>query len=187
MAQLRIERVLALPAPEELIASTMYIVKGAGVTEAELYFTGIEPTDIRHLPTNAEIEQKIDNAVGSFSNIKVVQTIADRDALEPDRTVLVMVLDATGDPSVKSGSALYIYNPFDTTWYKVAEYESLDLDLTWDAIQGRPDSTPAEIDAAVAATHTHENMRVLDLLGEENGQLTYDGKVVGNFVSVAEW
>lgn len=54
--------------------------------------------------------------------------IAGRDALTPEqRAGLVMVIDASADPTVGSGAALYGY---DTDWIKISEYESLEMDLT---------------------------------------------------------
>ena len=83
---------------------------------------------------------------------------------------LVMVLDASDDPTVASGWAIYrrLANASDlstlSAWQKVAEAESLDVTVTWDNISGKPNSTPAAIDQAVAHDHTHENKTVLDAL-----------------------
>jgi hypothetical protein len=38
--------------------------------------------------------------------------------------------------------------------------------------------TGAQMEAAFAASHSHENNAVLDKLGETDGQLTIDGKPV---------
>lgn len=187
MTQIRIARVLALPAQNELTASTMYIVQGSAAAEAQLYFTGTDASNVRHLPTNAEIDQKISTAIDGFSDMQVVPTIADRDALALTRTTLVLVLDATADSTVTNGSALYVYDFANTTWHKVSEYESLDLTLTWDAIQGRPESSVAAIDDAVAKAHTHANKTVLDDLTDASGQLAYKGSPIANVVDVAEW
>lgn len=167
MAQIRIERVLALPVVEELIASTMYIVQGAGANDAEIYFTNNDGTSVRHLPTHAEVDQRIAAAIGDFQNIQVLSNLEARDALTLDRVTLALVLDATGDPSVENGSALYVYDLANTTWNKVAEYESLDLSLTWEALGGIPE--------------------VLKGLEDVDGQLTYKGEPVGNVLAKAEW
>ncbi|SHL96978.1 hypothetical protein SAMN05444389_102422 [Paracoccus solventivorans] len=53
----------------------------------------------------------------------------------------------------------------------------MDLTLAWDGIIGRPTSSPAQIDAAVTASHNHVNKTQLDALGEDEGQnLTYRGQ-----------
>lgn len=187
MTQLRISRVLALPAAGQLTPSTMYIVQGPGATEAQVYFTNNDASAVRHVPTLAEIDQKIQTAIDAFSDMQVVADIAARNALTLTRTSLVLVLDATGDPTVHTGSALYVYDFAHTTWYKVSEYESLDLTLTWDAIQGKPTSTPAQIDDAVSKAHTHANKTVLDDLTDVNGQLAYKGAPVANVLDAAEW
>ena len=106
---------------------------------------------------------------------------------------LVWVNDATGDTSVTSGWAIYrkkVGTGIDYTqlagWTKVSEGESLDVVVQWDNIQGKPSSTPAEIDQAVADDHTHSNKTALDDLadattGEGASQvvgLTYKGAAV---------
>lgn len=54
--------------------------------------------------------------------------IAGRDELTAaQRSGLVMVVDASADPTVDAGAALYGY---DTDWIKISEYESLDPDLS---------------------------------------------------------
>ena len=47
-------------------------------------------------------------------------------------------------------------------WQKIAEGESLDVVVSWDSITGKPNSTPAAIDQAVADDHTHSNKAVID-------------------------
>lgn len=81
---------------------------------------------------------------------------------------IVMVTDATADPSVTAGWAIY-RRPVASTklselsdWQKIAESESLDLVLSWDNIQNKPTSTVAAIDQAVKDDHTHANKAVLD-------------------------
>lgn len=51
----------------------------------------------------------------------------------------------------------------------------LDLQLTWNNITGRPSSSPADIDDAVAKRHTHSNLTQLNKISEDaNGFLTYN-------------
>ena len=136
----------------------------------------------------------IANSVAEFSKPRVVDTIAERDALVLTTNTLVMVKDATGDSSVTSGAALYFYDADATlptdVWTKVSEYESLDVVMRWENIVGRPTASAADIDDAVSKRHTHANLADLDLIGTSpegflmhNG-ITYNRKAV---IDVAEW
>ena len=186
MALLRIERVLALPGT--LSGSTMYVVAGAAGDAAELYFTNTAGDVVRHLITEAEINDLINNAIANFSNILLVADIAARDALTPDHNSLVLVLDGTGDPTVISGAALYFYNVSNTTWYKISEFESLDVSLTWASLENKPSSSVADIDDAVSRRHSHANKAELDKVGEDaDGKLTYNGVNPEAYVAVANW
>jgi hypothetical protein len=51
--------------------------------------------------------------------------------------------------------------------------------VQWASIQGRPNSTPEAIDAAVGASHTHTNAAVLNALSDTGGKLYYGGAAVG--------
>ena len=185
MAQLRIERVVSLPNP--LTASTMYIVRASDAALTEIVMTGNDGTEVRHILNKQDVSTMIADAVGSLTNIVVVQDIAARDALEPTATTIALVLDATGDVTVNAGAALYLYDPAQTLWIKVAEYESLDLSLNWDNIVDGPTSSPAQIDAAVGNSHTHSNKSVLDALGDSEGALTYNGEIISAQIASAEW
>ena len=89
---------------------------------------------------------------------------------------MVLVSDASADPTVNSGSALYFYDADDQIdFVKVSEFESLDVTFTWASITDGPASTPAAVDAAVAATHTHANKTELDKIDETAGTPEYDG------------
>ena len=87
---------------------------------------------------------------------------------------IVMVLDASGDPTVSTASTWAIYRRKANTtvlttldsWQKIAEQESLDVVVQWANIQGKPNSTPAAIDQAVTDDHTHANKAVLDELAD---------------------
>jgi hypothetical protein len=85
---------------------------------------------------------------------------------------LVWVNDASADATVTSGWAIYrkkVGQSIDYTelagWTKVTEAEMLDVVVSWDSISGKPTSTVAEIDQAVADDHTHANKAQLDLIG----------------------
>lgn len=185
MSLMRIERVLALPGT--LAASTMYIVKSAESPFAEIVFTNSDGSETRHVINKSEIAGMISDAVASFSNILLAADITARDALAMDHNGLVLVLDASGDATVAAGAAMYFYDLDGEDWYKVSEFESMDVTLTWEAIQGKPTSTPAQIDQAVAYSHTHANKATLDLIGANADGLTYDGDNIAAFIANAEW
>lgn len=69
--------------------------------------------------------------------MRVVDTIVDRDALAPLFAGLTaLVKDASDDVTVSSGAAYYTYDG--TSWFKTAEAESLDAIVDWADIQGKP-------------------------------------------------
>lgn len=66
--------------------------------------------------------------------VTFVGDIADRDVLPPNKkTGIVVVLDASGDPTVESGTkkqATYVWDGDTEQWMKLAEEESMDVDLS---------------------------------------------------------
>lgn len=185
-APFNIERVLALPAT--LAGSTMYIVKSSEAGLAEIYFTNADGSEARHVITKSEITTLIANAVASLSTIYIAATIAARDALVFTANAFTLVIDATGDTSVTSGAALYLWDNTNKTFTKVAEYESLDLVLQWSDIQNKPTSSVTDIDDAVAKKHAHANATKLDKVGEDaNGLFTYNSEYPTAALAKAEW
>lgn len=184
---LRIERVTALPDP--LTASTMYIVKSATAGLAEVFVTGTDVAEVRHIVNKNDIQAMINTSVADFNNIQVVADNAARDALvDGTRNFLVLSLDATADATVNAGAALYVFDKATMNFTKVSEFESMDITLTWDAIQGKPTSTVADIDDAVTKRHTHANKVELDKIGQDaNGNLTYDGAYPKAALATAGW
>lgn len=61
MAELRIERKNELPAV--LQPSTMYVVRGDGDENMQLYFTGESSGEVRHVITDSEVSAAIADAV----------------------------------------------------------------------------------------------------------------------------
>lgn len=185
---LTISRVLALP--ETLAPETMYLVKsGAQLT---VTVTGTTGAVVASTVTMGDVNAAISSAIGSLdmsNSVEFAADIAARDAMTLTKSAFVYVQDATGDATVTAGAAMYLYNLTAETWTKVTEYESMDLVLSWANLQDKPTSTVAAIDDAVANAHIHENKAALDLIGvDENGQLTYNGEVVGGVVTNGnEW
>lgn len=130
------------------------------------------------------INELITQALDGLNTTEVVNNITDRDNLTLSSNTLVYVIDATGDVTVNSGAALYIYKHSTTSFHKIAEYESIDLSIDWVNISGKPTSTPTQIDQAVTNSHTHTNKTVLDNIQEALTTVLksgYDGVV--NWVS----
>lgn len=186
---LTIARVNALP--ETLAASTLYLVKSGA--ELVITVTGNTGAVVATTVSKADVNTAISTAIAGLdmsNSVEFAATINARTALTPSLTksTFVYVEDATGDETVSSGAAMYLYNFAAETYYKVAEYESMDLIQSWENLIGAPDSTPEQIDAAVAATHTHANKAVLDALSDDAGVLKYNGALIGNVVNVGnEW
>ncbi|WP_312560830.1 hypothetical protein [Anaerospora sp.] len=93
--------------------------------------------------------------------IRVVANIAARNAITGDELydgLRVHVLDATGDATVESGWAEYVYSASASIWVKIAEKESMDVVTDWSNVQNIP--------------------AVLKALSVINGALAYSGAVV---------
>src|SRR5690606_1620244 len=116
-----------------LEADAFYYVENG--TYAESYLTNAAG-EARSIGNSAMINTLISEALAGLPSAGApglfVADIAARAALEPtlDQAVFVLVQDASADPTVTSGAALYAWNPATTTWLKVAEYESMDVTLT---------------------------------------------------------
>ena len=111
--------------------------------------------DIINLQTTAEQVKMTDGTTvqafldslpaGGGTGAKVVADIPTRDALTPEEGQIVYVKDATGDASVTSGGASYIYDG--TNWIKISEFESLDVVLDWANIQNKPNIVDIQVSA----------------------------------------
>jgi hypothetical protein len=190
MSILKFARVTSLPNSDNREESTVYLVKDA-VNEGffEIYATG-QSTEVQKLFGRAEVNAAVADAIAGSGSLRVCSDITERDALEPDSVTLALVLDATGDSTVSTGAALYVYDNADdgAQWHKVSEYESMDVELSWDSLSGKPTSSAAAIDAAVAASHEHENLGVLNgLTVSDDDLLMYGEIVVGSNLISEEW
>lgn len=172
--------------PGSLVANGIYLVAPTGnPTALEIYVTNSAGSAARHLPTLDEIQAMID-ASASTPNF-VVDDIAERDALTPANGSRAFVIDASDDATVASGAATYLWQASTTTWRKESEAESLDVTVTWSSISGRPTSSAASIDSAVAASHSHSNKTQLDKVGESSGAPTYDGDPLVTAAASPAW
>lgn len=177
MATFKIFRETAVPSSLEPYA--LYVIAPTSKPDfIELYATNSTGTATKRIIDASDVQGLIDSSIEGLSKIEIVDDIDARDALNPTTNLQVLVIDATDDPTVASGSATYIYRLSTETWIKISEAESLDVVLEWDNIVGRPISTPAEIDQAVANSHTHANKTQLDKIDEDlNGNFIYDGEL----------
>lgn len=188
MAQVQFYKVSSLPGT--LQPNAFYYVLNGGYAESYITDqTGTAKALGNSAMINALVGDAVDEAVATINALEIVPDIAARDALAASlqRNVLVLVIDATGDPSVAAGSALYAYDHAEDAFSKVAEYESMDVVVQWTSITGRPTSSPAQIDTAVSQSHTHANKATLDLLGAGADGLTYDGEPVSSSWSTLNW
>jgi len=191
MADLKVYKVSALP--QTYVASAIYLVPVSGSpTLLDMYVASSDGLTVRNIVSQTEISNMIVNALSGsgFGNSSsfVVADITARDALAPTDVTIAIVLDATDDATVTAGAATYVYNPDTDTWIKISEAESMDVVLNWANIQNGPSSTAAQIDAAVADSHTHSNKAVLDKFGENlDGAPTYNGADLSMALAAEEW
>lgn len=166
--------------PGTLEANAMYLIAPSGKPNyVEIYITGTSASTVRRVLSEDDVANMItlaNQTQNSLIELKVVNTIAERDALTPTQNILVLVKDATGDATVLSGAATYVYEKSNTSWTKISEMESMDVTLSWANLVGKPTSTSAEIDDAVLKKHSHANITQLNQIGEDgSGNLTYNG------------
>lgn len=127
----------------------------------------------------SSVETKLSSLSGAVSGqtkTYVVEDISARDALTGMKVGdQAWVKDATGDDTVKTGAAKYIYEGQDAGWVKTSEAESMDMVINWADVQGTDD-----VKAAVAKAHEHANKAdVLDKLSAADGKLKFNGLDVG--------
>jgi hypothetical protein len=137
MARFQIHKVTALPSPLE--AHAIYLVT-SGTDYVEIYVTGASASTVRRHINEADVQSLIDAAVGGLGAMDIVDDIAARDALDLSENAIVLVLDASADATISSGAATYAYRASPDLWVKISEAESMDLELTWASLSGKPSS-----------------------------------------------
>ena len=230
MSKIKFFKETVLPATP--VANSLYLISKTinGVSAAELYVTNSTggAGSARQVSTQTLAEAIIglqkgaNNGLASLDSggkipvgqlpsgigieFEVKADIGLRDALNPTKNILCLVLDATADPTVNSGSALYAYELATTTWHKVSEYESLDLTglMTSFGIKVGAGATESisngetitfaagsanisivrsgntlTFDVSGGAAHSHTNLTELNKIGQDgDGDLTYNSTAV---------
>ena len=164
--------------------TVFYVAQPNNSTYVEVYVSNAAGDAVKRVINKDDIETMITASFTKASKYAVVEDISCRNALN-DKTTLVYVKNATGDSTVKSGGATYIYDTSATNWVKVSEAESMDLVFSWNNLQDKPKSTINAIDTAVANSHTHSNKTQIDAIGDIGGKLTYNGKYVQTTINDA--
>jgi hypothetical protein len=187
MPAIKIFKVTTLPAILE--GHSIYLVAPAAKpNHVEVYVTSADASAIKRIVNIDDIQSMINSSIAASNAFEIVDTIADRDALSLTGNKFVLVLDATGDPTVTSGAATYAWRSSRSTWVKISEYESLDVVLDWASIQNKPTSSVANIDAAVAMRHGHGNFTELSKISETtDGDFQYSNNYPRARLEVADW
>lgn len=184
--KLKIRKVNTLPGTYE--PSTLYAVKTSDVDLMELYMSTSDGLAVKHVITKSEIISIVASAVSGLHEIQVITNITERDALTPTSNIYVLVLDASDDSTVTAGSATYIYNTTNSTWYKVSESESMDYVLNWANIVNKPNSSVIDIDDAVTLKHSHSNKTQLDKISEDvDGEILYNNQPIRTHLESEDW
>ena len=176
--------------PAEFEPSAVYFIAPANrPDQLEIYVSNVFGTAARHVINATEIQAMIDISVAATGGTMIVDNIAARDAIaDKTNAMSVFVQDASADTTVETGWATYVWRASNSTWIKTGEGEGLDLINSWANLQDKPTSSVANIDAAVAARHTHSNKTELDNISEdEDGLLTYKGELPHIGFDSANW
>lgn len=186
MTVLKVFKETALPGT--LQANSIYYVTSANAEYVEVYVTSSSGV-ARRVPKIEDINSVVATAISGMNSLAIYANITDRNtkALNNGHKY-VYITDATGDATVASGGATYLYNTTTTTWIKISEAESMDVVLSWANIQNKPTSSVTDIDSAVTLKHTHTNATVLNALGQDGeGNLTYNGSPVPTAYISVNW
>lgn len=187
MSAIKFSKVTTLPA--HLEGHTMYLVAPiAKPNHLEVYVTTADASSIKRIVNIDDVQAMINSSISASNAFEIVDDIAARNVLPLAGNKFVLVLNATGDPSVTSGAATYAWRSAISAWVKISEYESMDVVLDWAAIQNKPASTIFDIDSAVAQRHTHANFTELNKIGENNaGDFQYVGNYPRARLEIADW
>lgn len=117
----------------------------------------------------------------TFKEAQVVEDIDARDELDAFAGLHAYVLDATGDESVETGAAEYIYDG--ENWVKLAELSDVDAVISWDNINNKPTiATTLLALTDTPATFTNQGGKLLAVNSSENALVftdTFSGNIDG--------
>lgn len=85
---------------------------------------------------------------------------------------------------------LYMYAHSSARWILLSGFQGIGSEVSWLDIVGRPNVSALELEQAVALSHEHGNMDILEAFSkDEEGNILVDGQPVagGSYVSVSEW
>ena len=180
----QVRKLTAVPSVPTTPNTVFYVAPAAMQNYVEIYVSNAAGDAIKRVINQADVQVMINASISDVSKYQVVADIAARNALA-DKNSLVYVKNATGDSTVKSGGATYVYDSATSAWVKISEAESMDLVFSWANLQDKPTSSVAAIDAAVLNNHTNANKTQLDSISELNGLLSYKGKYVTTTINDA--
>lgn len=183
----QVKKVTAVPSTPTSPNTVFYLAPTDHSDYVEIYVSDKNGTAVRRVLNEADVIALVQRHAGQTQTAKyiIVDDIDTRNGLS-DKSTAVYVKDATGDSTVKRGGAFYLYDSQDEKWIKTSESESMDVVLNWENIKGKPNATAQEIEQAVQQRHSHANKTQLDLIGQnEQGQMTYNGKIVATTINDA--
>lgn len=167
--------------PQQRHKNCMYLIKSPTKTDFDIVM--VDGSGVAHTHFNEDrFKRLFDYYSRSTGDFFVVNNIEERDALSLTKNSLVFVVDASGDPVVPEGEALYFFSTAMQKHIRIYQEKKRPETLDWTLLVNGPTSTPLAIDAAVANSHTHTNPEVLESLGVQDGLLTHNGTLVSNVV-----
>lgn len=180
MTKLDFRAVSVLPA--DLAPNTFYFVQNG--TYAESFLTTVDGA-LRRIGNSRMVQDIVRTELLEHykNNLEVAVDIPARNALGvlATRSFMVIVIDATDDPGVSEGSALYAYDYQFQEWYLLTAYGTAATSVAWADVTGKPNSSKNQLDEAVAKSHTHDNTDTLVLLGTAaDGTLLFSGNKIGS-------
>lgn len=130
-----------------LPAASDIVLKETGKMLSDNNYSTAEKTKLAAVPTPSTIsvldangKVPVANLPAEFTALETVATYADLPITGLFDGRRVMVIDASGDPTVVSGFAVYVYSSTTTSWTKILEGESMDMQAVtdWSNITNKP-------------------------------------------------
>ncbi|SHL96998.1 hypothetical protein SAMN05444389_102423 [Paracoccus solventivorans] len=109
--------------PAQIVPNAVYLVgPTARPGVLEIYVSDAAGTAVRKAIDEATVQTMIDAAVQAGSGgLLIVDDIAARDLLAPANGTHVLVVDASADSTVTSGSATYVWREATSAWIKISK------------------------------------------------------------------